>query len=167
MWKTGSTRWKKLDNAAKIFPSIASAEDPEMFRLSCELSEEIDGEILSAALARSLEDFPQFTDTVRRGVFWYYLERSGIVPEVKKEALPALSPLYGDAGGLLFSVTYYGRRINLEMFHVLSDGTGGYKFLRRIVINYLNLVHGLPGDSSPADRSHRDPPRGRNPGSPW
>ena len=74
MWKTGSSRWKKLDNAAKIFPSLASPEDPEIFRLSCELNEEVDEGLLSSALTRALEDFPQFTDTVRRGVFWYYLE---------------------------------------------------------------------------------------------
>ena len=70
MWKTGNTKWKKLDNAAKIFPSIASAEDPEIFRLSCELREDVEPASLTRALEAALEDFPQFTDTVRRGVFW-------------------------------------------------------------------------------------------------
>ena len=71
MWKTKNQRWKKLDNAAKIFPSIAHAEDPEIFRLSCELEEEsIDPDALSRALEVALEDFPQFTDTIRRGIFW-------------------------------------------------------------------------------------------------
>ncbi len=141
MWKTGSSRWKKLDNAAKIFPSLASPEDPEIFRLSCELNEEIDEGLLSSALTRALEDFPQFTDTVRRGVFWYYLEPSGVRPEVKKESEPVLSPLYGDAGGLLFSVTCYGKRINLEMFHALTDGTGAFVFFRNLVEQYLVLSH--------------------------
>ncbi len=141
MWKTGNTKWKKLDNAAKIFPSIASAEDPEIFRLSCEMRENVDPAALTRALEASLEDFPQFTDTVRRGVFWYYLEKSGIRPEVREECEPVLSPLFTDAGGLLLSVTYYKKRINLEMFHALTDGTGAFVFFRNLVENYLAEAH--------------------------
>ena len=141
MWKTGSNRWKKLDNAAKIFPSIASAEDPETFRLSCELREEVEPEALRRALDRALEEFPQFTDTVRRGIFWYYLESSGLRPEVKEESVPPLAPLFTDAGGLLFSVRYYRNRISLEMFHALTDGTGAFIFFKNMVGNYLAEVH--------------------------
>ena len=151
MWKTGSNRWKKLDNAAKIFPSIASPEDPEIFRLSCELREEIEPDALRRALNSALEDFPQFCDTIRRGVFWYYLERTGVKPEVKEESLPTLSPLYSDAGGLLFSVTYYKKRINLEMFHALTDGTGAFVFFRNIVENYLAEAHPDRFDRSAAE----------------
>ena len=149
MWKTGNTRWKKLDNAAKIFPSIASAEDPEIFRLSCGLNEEIDPAALTRALDTALEDFPQFLDTVRRGVFWYYLERCGVKPEVREESAPALQPLFTDAGGLLFSVTYYKNRINLEMFHALTDGTGAFVFFRNLVENYLAETH--PDRFDPSD----------------
>ena len=85
MWKTKNQRWKKLDNAAKIFPSIAHAEDPEIFRLSCDLREEVDPDALTRALENALEEFPAFTDTIRRGVFWYYLERTGIRPVVEEE----------------------------------------------------------------------------------
>ena len=137
MWKMKNQRWKKLDNAAKIFPSIAHAEDPEIFRLSCELTEEIVPDALSRALDDALEDFPMFTDTIRRGVFWYYLEPTGIRPTVEEEREPALSPLYVDDGGLLFRVTYYRRRINLEMFHALTDGTGAFIFFKNLVEYYL------------------------------
>ena len=141
MWKTGNVKWKKLDNAAKIFPSIASAEDPEIFRLSCELSEEIDPDALRRALDNALADFPQFTDTIRRGVFWYYLEPTRARPEITEETEPALSPIHIDAGGLLFRVTYYRRRINLEMFHALTDGTGAFIFFSAIIENYLAEAH--------------------------
>ncbi|MBO7404321.1 MAG: hypothetical protein J6V24_05105, partial [Clostridia bacterium] len=137
MWKTKNQRWKKLDNAAKIFPSIAHAEDPEIFRLSCDLSEEIDPDALTRALDTSLEEFPAFTDTIRRGVFWYYLERTGIRPVVEEEHMHPLSPLYTDDGGPLFRVTYYRRRISLELFHALTDGTGALVFFKNLVENYL------------------------------
>lgn len=38
-------------------------------------------------------------------------------------------------------MTYFGSRINLEMFHALTDGNGGFLFLKSIVRNYLALVH--------------------------
>ena len=41
----------------------------------------------------------------------------------------------------LFRVTYYKSRINLEVFHVLTDGMGGINFLRELTYQYLRLVH--------------------------
>ena len=38
---------------------------------------------------------------------------------------------------LLFKVTYYKKRINFEVFHVLTDGTGATEFLKELVKNYL------------------------------
>ena len=42
---------------------------------------------------------------------------------------------------LLFEVTYYKKRINFEVFHVLTDGTGATEFLKELVKDYLYLVH--------------------------
>ena len=51
----------------------------------------------------------------------------------------------------LFRVTYYKNRINLEVFHVLTDGMGGINFLRELTYQYLRLIHPeiakLKGDS--------------------
>ena len=41
----------------------------------------------------------------------------------------------------LFRVTYYKNRINLEVFHVLTDGMGGINFLRKLTYQYLRLTH--------------------------
>ncbi len=41
----------------------------------------------------------------------------------------------------LFRVTYYGKRINLEVFHVLTDGTGAFYFLKELAYQYLRLSH--------------------------
>ena len=38
-------------------------------------------------------------------------------------------------------MTYYKKRINFEVFHALTDGTGATEFLRELVKNYLHLVH--------------------------
>ncbi len=42
---------------------------------------------------------------------------------------------------LLFRVSYYNKRINLEIFHALSDGAGAIWFLETLVFHYLKLNH--------------------------
>ena len=39
----------------------------------------------------------------------------------------------------MFRVSYYKNRINLEVFHVLTDGMGGINFLRELTYQYLRL----------------------------
>ena len=57
----------------------------------------------------------------------------------------------------MFRVTYYKYRINLEVFHVLTDGMGGINFLKELTYQYLRLVHPelreLVGDSLSSDTS--------------
>lgn len=38
-------------------------------------------------------------------------------------------------------MTYIKKRINFEVFHVLTDGTGASEFVRELVKNYLYLAH--------------------------
>lgn len=134
--------WKPLDNAAKIFPSAISKTDTHVFRFSCELFETIDPEPLSQAVEEALVSFPLYRDTIRTGVFWYYLEQSDLKPKVREEYKPPCSNIYDrDKKTLLFEVTYYKNRINLEVFHALTDGTGAMHFLCTIVTKYLARVH--------------------------
>ena len=85
---------------------------------------------------------------MRKGLFWHYLERSSQKPVVRKEYREPCSNLYiRDKKNLLFEVTYYKKRINFEVFHALTDGTGASEFIRELVKNYLAAAHkeeGLP-----------------------
>lgn len=38
-------------------------------------------------------------------------------------------------------MSYYKERINFEVFHALTDGTGAMHFLQELVQNYLILAH--------------------------
>ncbi len=142
-------KWYELDNAAKIVPSTAKGADTRVFRITCELKEDVDGAILQQALDRTVPDFPHFASVLRKGLFWYYLDSSSIRAVVQPENKPPCSAIYFDGRRrLLYRVNYYRRRINLEMFHVLTDGTGAFAFLRAIVCNYLMLAHGLEEEES-------------------
>lgn len=135
-----AAKWSRLDNAAKIFPSTSSRRDPKVFRFSCELNDPIELEALQRALELTVELFPHFRSVVRRGLFWYYLEQSTIEPIATVEADPPCSPIYSSVKKeLLFAVTCYRRRISLEVYHALTDGTGALQFLRVLVSNYLPI----------------------------
>jgi NRPS condensation-like uncharacterized protein len=41
----------------------------------------------------------------------------------------------------MFRVTYFEKRINLEVFHALTDGFGGVVFLKELVYQYLRLKY--------------------------
>ena len=133
--------WYKLDNAAKIFPSTSGKADTKVFRFSCELFERVDGNILQSALDRAIDDFPGFRYVLKRGMFWYYLEQSVIRPIAREEDAPVCSTLYLDRKTLLFDVTWHVNRINLEVYHALSDGTGALQFLKILVLYYLKSAH--------------------------
>lgn len=130
--------WTRLDNASKIFPATCSYKDTKVFRLFCELNEAVEPEILQQALDVTIEGFPLYRSILRRGVFWYYLERSDIKPLVEIESNPVCAPIYiKDKKNLLFRVFYYNNRINMEIFHALSDGTGALWFMQTLVHYYL------------------------------
>ncbi len=136
------SRWRRLDNAAKIFPATSNKRDTRVFRFSCVLKETVDGRILQKALDRTMEVYPLFQSVLRKGLFWFYLEKHHQKPVVKEESKPPCSMLYvPDQKSLLFEVTYYQRSIHFEVFHVLTDGTGATQFLKELVKNYLYLAH--------------------------
>lgn len=134
--------WRKLDNAALAFPLVTGKNDTRVFRFYCELKENVRSEVLQEALDQTMEKFPLFRAVLRKGLFWFYLEQRDIRAEVKEERKPPCSRLYiPDKKSLLFEVTYYQNRINFEVYHALTDGTGAMNFLLELVQNYLILAN--------------------------
>lgn len=157
---TGYSKWRKLDNAALAFPLVTGKNDTRVFRFYCQLKEEVNGEILQAALDQTMEKYSLFQAVLRKGLFWFYLEHRDIRAVVKPETEPPCSRLYiPDKKSLLFQVTYDKNRINFEVFHALTDGTGAMHFLQELVQNYLILAHpqeNLPHIESTEEITHGD-----------
>lgn len=132
------TSWSRLDNAAKIFPSTVEKSDTRVFRFSCELNDDIDPELLQRAAERAVESYPNFNMIMKKGFFWYYLENCDLKPVVTEENAPVCAAIYEeDVRSLLYRITYHRSRINLEVFHVLADGTGALMLLKTIVYRYI------------------------------
>ncbi|MFV0432675.1 MAG: alcohol acetyltransferase [Leucobacter sp.] len=145
--------WVRLDNASNIFLAARSDTDSKVFRISAEVDHEVDPLLLQAALDSTYDRYPLYRAVLRRGVFWYYLQDSDLRPRVSLEQQPTCAAIYqADRRTLLFRVVYYRRRIVLETFHALSDGTGALWFLSDLVNAYVSLRY--PGDYVPPT----DPP---------
>ena len=67
-------RWRKLDNAAKLYSAASNKKDTRVFRFYCELKEEVNPDVLQEALNQTIEIFPTFLMVLRKGLFWHYLE---------------------------------------------------------------------------------------------
>lgn len=137
-----NVQWARLDNAAKIFPPTSDKNDPKVFRFVCELYEDIDAGTLQRALDQTLESFSGYLSVLKHGFFWYYLEATEKRPLVHEEDNEICSPLYDqNEHTLLFDVSYFRKRINFEIYHVLTDGTGALEFMRSLICTYLSIRH--------------------------
>lgn len=135
--------WVRLDNASNIFLAARSDADPKVFRIFAELDHEVNRGLLQDAVDEVYDQYPLYHAVLRRGVFWHYLQDSDLRPVVTGEELHTCAPLYQPhRRNLLFRVLCHRRRINLEIFHALSDGTGALWFLRDVVDAYLRRRRG-------------------------
>lgn len=133
--------WDKLDNTANLFPVIATENLTNIYRISVTLTEDIDRVLLQKALDTVLSQFLIFRMRLRMGVFWYYFEENTRpAPLVREEySCPGAYIDKSRNNHYMFRVSYYRKRINLEVFHVLTDGAGGIIFLKELVYQYLRL----------------------------
>lgn len=135
-------KWVRLDNASNIFLAAMSSKDSKVFRLSAEVAETVDPELLQQALDRTYDHYLLYHSVLRRGIFWYYLEESDLRPKVQLDTNPTCEALYHfDRKELLFRVLYWKKRISLELFHALADGTGALWFLEDLLREYILLRH--------------------------
>jgi len=139
--------WYKLDLSAIVYPTLQRRNFSSVYRLSVILKEIVDPAILQQALDMTLPRFPTFKVTMRKGVFWRYLEpndRPG--PFVEPDIINPCMPMsFQTSSRHLIRLYYYQRRISLEVFHSLSDGGGALYLLRTITAVYLRLKgHQIP-----------------------
>lgn len=137
-------QWMRLDNAAKIYPAALRKKWSNVFRLSATLSEAVDRDVLRAALDVTLRRFPSIGVRLRKGIFWFYLERVPGVPEITEEqSYPLVHMSYASIRECAFRVVVYKNRIAVELFHALTDGTGGMIFLKTLLAEYLSRKYGI------------------------
>lgn len=141
------TPWYRLDLSGIVYPTLQRRNFSSVYRLSVLLKETIDPDILQRAVDMTLPRFPTFKVSMRKGVFWRYLEpndRPGpfAEPDIVNPCMPMS---FKTNSRYLIRIYYYQKRISLEVFHSLSDGGGAMYLLRTVTAVYLRLKgYGIP-----------------------
>lgn len=135
-----SGAWYGLDNAGVIMPAVTNEVSTSLFRFELTLTEDVDRELLSRALADTSNRFPYFNVILKRGMFWYYLDQCRASPQVDEdEASPCQRYDINRPDTRLFRVRLSGRRIAGEFSHALTDGSGGISFMKTLLARYFAL----------------------------
>ena len=136
--------WLKLDNAATIYPSTLTRKYASMFRMTISLNEKVDRNILKEALKNVIKRFPSFKYELKQGLFWCYLKRIHKLPDIQDDYQnPMLRINFKENNGFMFRIRCFDKRIAIEYFHALTDGTGGITFLLTLTGEYLRLKHNI------------------------
>lgn len=148
--------WVRLDNASNIFLAAQNERDTKVFRMAATMKDKVNPRILQEALDKVYQDYPLFHSVMRRGIFWYYLEKSDREPKVRPETEPPCAPIYqSDRRNLLFRVLYHDYDIYLEVFHALTDGTGAMWFFQDLLLEYTRIRY-IHEDSKRPKREKND-----------
>lgn len=153
--------WYRLDTAALIFPAITKRDWSNAFRVSACLKDEVDIEILQQAVEALRPRFPSYYVTLRKGVFWYYLEESRESVKVQKDyAYPLTFMSSRELKHNCLRVLVYRNRVAVEFFHSLADGRGGSVYLCNLIACYLELKEAIsiPCEGLIRDLSQTPPP---------
>jgi hypothetical protein len=131
--------WYRLDNAAIIFSLITSPSIPSVFRVSVTMQDRVHLVNITKALHSILPRFPYFRVSLKKGIFWYYLEENLELPEISAEAGDPCQYIPVYTGCLPFRLIIYYNRIMIEFNHALTDGAGSTIFMNSLVSEYLEL----------------------------
>lgn len=142
MNKENKISWRRLDNSAKIFPISAGKRYSTVFRFSCVLKEKIQPKILNEAVKIALERYSSFKVRMKQGVFWNYFEYNTKDPIIEEEEdYPCKYIDFRRNNNYLFKITYFDEKINIDIFHSLTDGNSGSLFFKEIIYTYIELAH--------------------------
>jgi NRPS condensation-like uncharacterized protein len=154
--------WLRLDNAAKIYPAIQNDELTAVFRISAVLTGRVKVKPLLDAIRQLEQRFPYYKVKPKSGFFWYYLEYyKGTTPIKADTDIPCRAFTKGD---LIFRVLAKDRTISVEFSHILTDGTGGFEFLKSLLLTYFqatgtslpDTVSFLKPDQTPSEKESED-----------
>lgn len=131
--------WAKLDNVAKIFPSVSSHRSTNLYRISLYLDEEVKRGILQDAVEAILPRFPSLKVRMRAGFFWYYTNPSSEFPHVIPDSTHPCMELNRMARQpFLIRIRYHKNRMAVEFNHIITDGMGAMVFVKALLAEYAN-----------------------------
>lgn len=133
--------WYRLDLSAVVYPTLQRRSFSSVYRLSALMTENVDKDLLQLAVNKTLPRFPTYKVSMRKGLFWRYLETNNRPGPIVKEDIknPCQPMSFKNKGRYLIRVYYFENRISLESHHCLGDGNGGMALFNTLLAEYLKL----------------------------
>lgn len=132
--------WNRLDNAGTVYPAMSTQKWSSLFRIAAIMKQDINPELLQQAADRVLPRFPTINAQLKAGFYWYYLtenpQRLLVEPDIK---FPCSPIHWRRKNAHLLKIFYGEKRIAIDFFHAVTDGTGALIFLKTLVAEYLRL----------------------------
>ncbi|NIZ47478.1 hypothetical protein PVA44_00510 [Entomospira nematocerorum] len=144
----------QLDNTALIYQALVSKKESHFFRIAINLHKPVVIEHLQEALLRTLPRYPIFRTSLKRGLFWSYLEENFHYPRIQKDSQLAMGHNILRKHAYPFRLVVYGNRIALETTHLIVDGRSASQFLQTILCEYVALHGTLLTEDKNIIRAH-------------
>ncbi|HPW53004.1 MAG TPA: hypothetical protein PLI19_00935 [Erysipelotrichaceae bacterium] len=150
--------WYRLDTAALLFPAVMNKNWSNAFRLEATINHEVDPFVLQKAVDDLKVRFPSFYVGLRTGFFWSYLQQMEGTPQVMTDfAYPLTFMSYRELKNCCIRILYYKNRVAVELFHAVTDGTGGNIYLCSLLARYLEIKFEIDIGKSPFVVNHDEP----------
>lgn len=130
-----------LDGSGIIYAVTNKKTWNRVFRVAAVMQEAVQPEVLKQAVADLRNRFPTYFVQLDKDFYKYKFRTVNDTDVVDKEdAYPCGHIDAGTGNKPMFRVKWFKNRISLEIFHIISDGTGAMIFLKNIVARYLELL---------------------------
>ncbi|HZK39631.1 MAG TPA: hypothetical protein VFD23_05720 [Clostridia bacterium] len=129
-----------LDLSANIYTATRMKKWNQVFRTSVVLKQDVQPEILSQAISDLRDRFPTLYVQLKTGFFRYKLRpaQNEDFLELEKD-YPCRRMHIGSGQKPMFRVLYFQKRISVEFFHLVTDGSGSIVYLKTLLARYFEL----------------------------
>lgn len=129
-----------LDYSARFYPVISTKKAQSLFCVGAELDQPVRPDILLKAANDVISRFPSLKVKLKKGYSWHYFEENTkqvkIFP-IDGKMLRPIDP--NETNGYRFRLSYGGTRVQIDMFHALTDANGALTFLKTLLMRYQEL----------------------------
>lgn len=140
-----------IDNSALIHLAVHSRYHSNVFRLEVHLKSALRPLRLRRAVNAAAHRLPMLAAGIRKQKNTFVVV-PGAVPEMRMDTQPLARMSEAEIRDCAMRVLYGRRHIAVEFFHALTDGTGGMKFAKVLLAEYL----GIPAETVPLAEGWED-----------
>ncbi len=132
---------ERIFSSAPLFFG-ATKDSPTTVSARITMLDDVDGALMREAVQEAILRYPYLSVRAELEDGWYVLKENTAPIPVLESREPI--PLGGaEADGHLIAVRYFGRELEFELFHGLTDGCGNIRFMKTVFYYYCSKKYGV------------------------